>query len=181
MLGGGRNPAVLSRRDGADDEGTRRVVEGDGQEDHMVVGGGNSGGNGSDDAPVAREIGDGRLCGAGGSPQGKAECPAHSAGNDREGAGALQGDVLRPEHPALSRKAAERPRHRVELYLGAESAARSWVGGQAAQARTAPAATTTEGHAGDAVAHRREQAPESGHALLGWTLSEIHTASHPQR
>src|SRR5450755_1699309 len=96
MLGGGRNPAVLSRRDGADDEGTRRVVEGDGQEDHMVVGGGNSGGNGSDDAPVAREIGDGRLCGAGGSPQGKAECPAHSAGNDREGAGALQGDVLRP-------------------------------------------------------------------------------------
>ena len=39
MLGGGRNPAVLGRRDGADDESSRRAVEGDGQEDHVVGGG----------------------------------------------------------------------------------------------------------------------------------------------
>jgi hypothetical protein len=39
MLGGGRIPAILSFRDGADDEGSRRAVEGDGEEDYVVVGG----------------------------------------------------------------------------------------------------------------------------------------------
>ena len=38
MLGSGRNPAVLRRPDGADEESSRRVVEGDGQEDHVVGG-----------------------------------------------------------------------------------------------------------------------------------------------
>jgi hypothetical protein len=35
MLGGGSNLAVFGRRDGAYDEGSRRVVEGDGQENHL--------------------------------------------------------------------------------------------------------------------------------------------------
>ena len=39
MLGSGRNPAVLGRRDGADDESSRRAAEGDGEEDHLVGGG----------------------------------------------------------------------------------------------------------------------------------------------
>ena len=38
MLGGGRNPAVLRCRDGADDESSRRVVEGNGEKDHVVGG-----------------------------------------------------------------------------------------------------------------------------------------------
>ena len=53
MLGSGRNPAVLSRRDGADDESSRRAAEGDGEEDHLVGGGRNHRGDGSDDAAVA--------------------------------------------------------------------------------------------------------------------------------
>ena len=71
---------------------------------------------------------------------------------------AVQGDVLRPEHPALPRKAAGGARHRVELHLGAESAARSRAGGQTAQAGTAPAEAAAAAAAGDAAAHRRQQA-----------------------
>lgn len=41
--------AVLGRGDGADDETTRRVVEGNGQEDHLVGRGGDHRGERSDD------------------------------------------------------------------------------------------------------------------------------------
>ena len=59
--------------------------------------------------------------------KGKPSAQAHSAGDDREGARTVQGDVLRPEHPALPRKAAGRARDRVELHLGTESTARRWA------------------------------------------------------
>ena len=72
--------------------------------------------------------------------KGKPSAQADSAGDGGEGAGTVQGDLLRPEHPALPRKAARGARNRVELHLGAEGAARSRSGGQAAQARAAPAA-----------------------------------------
>src|ERR1017187_4410139 len=52
-LGSGRSPAILSLRDGADDEGTRRVIESDGEEDHLVGGGRNRRGVRPDDAAVA--------------------------------------------------------------------------------------------------------------------------------
>src|SRR5690242_2158590 len=71
MLGSGRNPAVLCRRDGADDEGSRRAAESHGEEDHLVGGGGNHRGDGSDDAAVARAAGRGRLRGTGRPPEGK--------------------------------------------------------------------------------------------------------------
>src|SRR4029077_3732048 len=128
-------------------------VEGDGQEDHVVGGGGDSRRNGSNDAPMAGKIGKGGGGRAGGSAQGKTERPAHSVGDDREGAGTLQGNVLRPEHPALPRKAAGRARDGVELHLGAESAARSRPGGQAAKAGTASAEAAAATVAWDAVAH----------------------------
>ena len=37
MLDSGPIPAILSRRDGADDESSRRALEGDGEEDHLAV------------------------------------------------------------------------------------------------------------------------------------------------
>jgi transposase-like protein len=48
---------------------------------------------------------------------------------------------------------------RVELHVGAESPAGSRPGGQAAQARAAPAEAAAPADGGDAVAHRRQQAP----------------------
>src|SRR5467141_589398 len=59
----------------------------------------------------------------------------------------LQGNVLRPEYPALPRKVAGPAWHGVELHLGPESAARSRPGGQAAQAGAAPAEAATTAHA----------------------------------
>src|SRR5438093_12125123 len=106
MLGGGQNPAVLSRRDGADDESSRCAVEGEGEEGHVVGGGGNHRGDGSDDAAMAGATGKGRLCRAVGSAEGKTECSAHPAGNGRGGARSLPRNVLRPEHPAFPREAA---------------------------------------------------------------------------
>jgi hypothetical protein len=80
MLGGGENLAVLSRRDGADDESSRRVAEGYGQEDHLVGGGRNHRGNGSDDAALAGATGAARLCWTGGPAQRKAQCAAYPTG-----------------------------------------------------------------------------------------------------
>ena len=149
MLGGGRNPAVLRRRNGADDETTRRAVEGDGEEDHLVGGGRDHRGDAT-----------GR-CGGGGSGlekdgysgladrrKGKPSEQRVPLATRRGGAAAVPGDVLRPEHPALPREAAGRARDRVELHLGAEGAARSGAGGQAAQAGTAPAKAAAAADAG---------------------------------
>src|SRR3954464_7440671 len=158
MLGRGRNPAVLSRGDGADDESSRRAIEGDGEEDHLVGGGGNYWGDGSDDATVAGAAGNGWLLRAGGPAQGKAERAADTFGDGGEGTRALQGYVLRSEHPTLPRKAAGGACDPVELHVGAESAARSWAGCQAAQARSSPAETATPADGRDAAAHRRQQA-----------------------
>src|SRR5665647_2592363 len=116
MLGSERNSAVLRHRDGADDESSRRVVEGDGQEDHLVGGGGDHWGDGSDDAPVAGADGGRRLRGTGRPSQRKAECSADPGGHGREGIGPVPGDVLRFEHSPLSRKAAGGACHRIELH-----------------------------------------------------------------
>src|SRR5260370_37679325 len=99
---------------------------------------------------MAGEIGEGRLRRAGGSAQGETERPAHSVGDDREGAGTLQGNVLRPKYPALPRKGAGPALHGGELHLGPESAARSRPGGQTAQAGAAPAEAATTPDACDA-------------------------------
>ena len=45
--------ALLRSGNGADDEITRRAIEGDGEEDHLVGGSGNHRSDGSDDAPLA--------------------------------------------------------------------------------------------------------------------------------
>src|SRR5271157_589988 len=158
MLGGGRNPAVLSRRDGADDESSRRVVEGHGEEDHLVGGGGNHRGDGPNHAPMAGAIGEGWLYWLGRPAEGQTERAANPCGHGGGGLAAVSRGVLRPEHPAFSRKAGGRARYPVALHLGAEGAARSRPGGQTAQAGAAPAEATATAGAGDAAAHRRQQA-----------------------
>src|ERR1035438_1013602 len=95
-LGSGRNPAIFSRRDGADDEGTRRVTEGDGEEDHLVGGGGNHRGDGPDDAAVEGADGGRGLCGTGGPAQGKSDRAAGSGSHGGGGVAAVPGRVLRP-------------------------------------------------------------------------------------
>src|SRR5450759_4555717 len=132
MLESEQNPAVLRRRDGADDESSRRAVEGDGEEDHLVGGGRDHRGDGSDDAALAGAHGGRRLRWTSRPSQRKAECTADPGGHGREGIGPVPGDVLRPEHTPLSRKATGGPCHRVELHLGAEGATRSWTGGETA-------------------------------------------------
>src|SRR5664279_433368 len=153
MLGSERNPAVLRRRDGADDESSRRAVEGDGEEDHLVGGGGDHRRDGSDDAPVAGADGGGGLRGTGRPAQRKTECSADPGGHGREGIGPVPGDLLRPEHSPLSRKAARRPCYRAELHVGAEGPTRRGAGGEASQAGTTPTATPAAATAGDDVAH----------------------------
>lgn len=69
---GGQNPAVLGRRDGADDEAARRAVEGNGEEDHLVGGGGDHRGDGSDDAALAQAGGERRYSGLANRRKGKA-------------------------------------------------------------------------------------------------------------
>src|SRR6476646_79286 len=93
-LGSGRIPAVLSRRDGADDESSRRAVEGDGEEDHLVGGGGNHRGDGPDDAAVAGATRAGRLRRAGRSAERQAQLAGDSSGDRREGSRTVSGNIL---------------------------------------------------------------------------------------
>src|ERR1022692_4062307 len=88
-LGGGRSRAIFSCRDGADDEGTRRVTESDGEEDYLVVGGRNHRSVRSDDAAVAGPDGGRWLRGPGGSAQGEAERAADTAGHSGGGLAAV--------------------------------------------------------------------------------------------
>src|SRR4051812_22750830 len=138
MLGSGRNPAVVRRRDGADDESSRRTAEGHGQEDYLVGCGRDCWGHRSDDASVARSIGGARIREPGRPPEGKTEPQADSAGDDGRVAPPVSGEVLRPQHVALPRKTPRRARDQDELYVGAKRTARSRPCGKTAQAGTAP-------------------------------------------
>src|SRR5580692_311844 len=100
-LGSGRSPAILSRRDGADDEGTRRVTESDGEEDHLVGGGGNHRRERPNDAAVEGPDGGRRLRRPGRQAQGQAERTAHTAGDGGGSVAAVSGRVLRSEYPAF--------------------------------------------------------------------------------
>src|ERR1039458_3902400 len=122
-LGSGRSPAILSLRDGADDEGTRRVIESDGEEDHLVGGGRNRRGVRPDDAAVAGPDGGRRLRRLSRPAQGQTERTTHTAGYGGGSFAAVSGRVLRPEHPAFSREAggqAQDPSRSEERRVGKE-------------------------------------------------------------
>src|SRR5438874_7266114 len=60
-LGIGTQPNLFRLRDGADDETTRRAVESNGEEDHLVGSSRDHRGDGADDAQMARAMGGARL------------------------------------------------------------------------------------------------------------------------
>src|SRR5437868_3204856 len=120
--------AVLRGGNGADDETAGCAVESDGEEDHLVGGRRDHRGDGSDDAAVAGTAGVGGVFGADGPAQRQAQRQEGAAGESGTGAAAVPADLLRSEHPAFSREARRGARHRAELHLGAEGAARSRTG-----------------------------------------------------
>src|SRR5271165_4315111 len=119
-LGVENHSAVHRGGNGADDEVTRRAVEGDGEEDHLVGSCGNHRGDGSDDEEVAGAAGVGWVLGLGGPAEGQAQRQTDTAGEGRGGAAVVSGNVFRSEHPALSREAGRGAWNQAELYLGAE-------------------------------------------------------------
>src|SRR5437899_12493944 len=81
--------ALPGRGSGADDETARCIAEGNGKEDHLVGCGRDHRSDGSDDAPVARKIGRGRLQRASRSAQRQAEREAGTVGHSGEGSAAV--------------------------------------------------------------------------------------------
>src|SRR5574339_531203 len=129
--------AVAGRRSGANDEATGCAAEGHGEEDHLVGGSGDYWGDRPDHEAVAGTPGGAWLLWAGRPAEGTAERQAGGVGDSRNGAAAVPGDLLRPEHPPLSREVEGSARHRTELHVGADGAARRWSGGPSEQARQA--------------------------------------------
>src|SRR5437016_10143731 len=145
--------AVLRGGNGADDETTRRAVEGNGEKDQLVGGSRDHRGDGSDDEAVAGTAGNPRLFGVGGPAQRPAQRSAGTSGKSGASAGSLSGHLLRSEHAALSRKAPRRTRNRTELHVRAKGAAGSRAGGARTEASQAPPTKRTATDAGYVVAH----------------------------
>ena len=76
------------------------------------------------------------------------EPEAGAAGDVREGAGFVAGEVLRSENAALSREAQRGTRDGVELHVGADGLARGGLGLEDKQARDAPEETSAGPMAG---------------------------------
>src|SRR5277367_2106325 len=135
--------AILRRGNGADDETTRRAVEGNGEEDHLVGSSREHRGDRSDDEAMAGAAGGRRLFGVGGPAQRQAQRPAGAGGPSGEDAGSVSHYLLRFEHAAFPRKASRRTRHPVELHLRAKGTARSRAGGARTKAPQASAPKRT--------------------------------------
>src|SRR5450755_282514 len=126
--------AVPRGGNGADDETTRRAVEGNGEKDHLVGSSRDHRGDGSDDEAMAGTAGDPRLFGVGRPAQGQAQRPAGAGGKSGGSPGSLPGHLLRSEHAAFPRKTPRRTRNRTELHLRAKGAAGSGAGGARTEA-----------------------------------------------
>src|ERR1017187_10915779 len=101
-------------RSGAGDESTGRDVAGNGEENYVVAGGGDS----RHERPAHAALA-GALRGRGiqridGPAAGEALAAAGAAGDGGEGAGALPGEIFRQERAAFSREAGSRAWHRAE-------------------------------------------------------------------
>src|SRR5258708_648502 len=121
--------AVPRGGNGADDETTRRAVEGNGEKDHLVGSSRDHRGDGSDDEAMAGAAGGSRLLRGSRPAQKQAQRPPGSSGKSGGSVAAVPGHLLRSEHAALPRKTPRRTRDRTELHLRAKGAAGSWVGG----------------------------------------------------
>ena len=150
---GGSPQAVPSRGSGADDETTGCLAESDGEKDHVVGRGRDHRSERADDEALAGAVGEAWLLGVGRSAEGPTECEAGAAGDGGDRAAALPGELLRFQHPALSREAASRARDRTELHLGAKGIARSGSGNAAEPTKQTPAPAGEAAAAGDDATH----------------------------
>src|SRR6266513_644807 len=155
------------KADGAGHESTGRNVASDGEEDHMVAGGGDPWDQRPAHAALAgtlRRTGLQRVV----RPAARAAVATAGAGGDGgEGVGAGPGEVFRSERAAFSRETAGRAPDRSELHLGEAGVAGSRVSGARAQAWSASQTARAAAVDGDAIAHRRQPAPVvSGRTLV---------------
>src|SRR6185312_1187888 len=157
MLEGGSQPEPAVPRSGADDEDTRRDIEGDGQEDQLAVGSGGHWGNAPDNATLA-----GTLAGAwprrsarpaAGQTQPEARCLGHL----RAGVGVVPDPLLRLQREALSREAERGTWHPAQLHLGQAGAARRGSGAAPEETRGASQEKAAQGDARNHAAHRWQQ------------------------
>src|SRR5487761_255434 len=151
--------AVPGRGNGADDETTRRAIEGNGEEDHLVGSSRDHRGDRSDHEALAGTAGDPGLFRVGGPAQRQAQRPPCAVGKSGGDARSVPGHLLRSEHAAFPRKASRRTRHRVELHLRAKGAARSRAGGARTKAPQAPPPKRTAANARHVATHRWQQTP----------------------
>src|SRR5207249_8314296 len=96
--------AVLRGGGGADDESPRSDSASAGEADHVVAGGRDSGDFGPQHAAVAGTLPEARLRWAVGPATGKAESKAGAGRDGRKGAGALSGEIFRPQRATLPRE-----------------------------------------------------------------------------
>src|SRR6201997_5426556 len=116
-------------RDGAGDESTGCDVASNGEEDHVVAGGGDPGHQRPAHAAVAGALRGRGLQRVTGPAAGQALAPPGAGGDGGESVRIVPGAVFRSERAALSREVAGRARDRTELHLGEASPARSGPGG----------------------------------------------------
>src|SRR5258708_37603669 len=127
----GKHGFLPEGRDGAGDESTGRDVASDGEEDHLVAGGGDPWDQRPAHAALARALrrrGIQRVVG----PAARAAVETAGTGGDGgEGVRALPGEVFRSERAAFSRETAGRGRDRGEVHRGGAGRAGSggWGGG----------------------------------------------------
>src|SRR5215510_2868493 len=122
------------RRNGADDEGAGSDFEGDGRQAQVVGSSRNYRHLRPVDEAVAGALPGVWLRRAVRSAERAAESQAGAAEDRRGSAAAISGEVLRFQRAALPREVSGRARHRAELYMGEDGAARLGAGGQAAAA-----------------------------------------------
>src|SRR6201997_205433 len=133
----GKHGFLPEGRDGAGDESTGCDVAGDGEEDHVVAGGGDSWDQRPAHAAVAGALRGTGLQRVAGPAAGPALASPGAGGDGGESVRLVPGEVFRSERAALSREVAGRARDRAELHLGEAGIAGSRPGGARAHARGA--------------------------------------------
>src|SRR6266496_1477362 len=155
----GKHGFLPEGRDGAGHESTGRDVAGDGEEDHLVAGGGDPWDQRPAHAALARALRRRGLQRAAGPAAGQAVATAGAGGDSGASVRHVPGEVFQYERAALEREVAGRARDRTELHLGEASPAGSGPGGARTQTWKASQTARAAAVAGNAVAYRRQPAP----------------------
>src|ERR1700722_9027051 len=134
----GEHGSLSEGRDGAGDESTGRDVASNGEEDHLVAGGGDPWDQRPAHAALAGALRGGGLQRVAGPAAGQALASPGAGGDGGESVRLVPGEVFRSERAAFSREVAGRARDRTKLHLGEAGLAGSGPGGARTQARGTP-------------------------------------------